>query len=160
MISRLAVILLCAVAVCLAQAQTAAPAAAAKEMKVAHATGTFEVKLNPQASDPPLGKMSFDKQFHGGLDGTSKGEMLSAGSGAQGSSGGYVALEQFTGTLNGRSGSFILQHSTTMTRGVPQLSITVVPDSGTGELTGLTGSMSIQIEDGRHRYQFDYSLGE
>ncbi|HUK73922.1 MAG TPA: DUF3224 domain-containing protein [Candidatus Bathyarchaeia archaeon] len=124
----------------------------------AHATGTFEIKLTPKPSDPPLGKFSFDKQFHGGLDGTSKGEMLTAGSGAAGSSGGYVALEQFTGTLDGRKGGFILEHSGTMIAGKPQLTITVVPDSGTGELKDLTGEMSITIANGKHSYDFAYTL--
>lgn len=124
----------------------------------AHATGTFEVKLTPQPSDPPLGRLTFNKQFHGDLEGSSKGEMLTAGSGAKGSSGGYVALESFTGTLDGRKGSFVLQHSGTMTSGTPQLTVTVVPGSGTGELTGVTGSMSIMISDGKHSYDFAYSL--
>ena len=130
-----------------------------------HATGTFEVKLVPQAPDDQsktsgLGRMSIDKQFHGGLEGNSKGEMLSFGTGAKGSSGGYVALEQFTGTLDGRSGSFVLQHSASMTRGVPQLTIFVVPDSATGQLVGLTGKMNITIADGKHSYDFEYALSE
>ena len=123
-----------------------------------HATGTFDVKLAPQTSDPPLGRFLLDKQYHGALEGASKGEMLTAGSGAAGSSGGYVALEQFTGTLDGRKGSFVLQHSGTMTAGAPQLTITVVPDSGTGELKGLTGKMNITIVNGKHSYDFEYSL--
>jgi hypothetical protein len=123
-----------------------------------HATGTFEVKLAPQTSNPPLGRMSIDKQYHGGLEGASKGEMLATGSGEKGSSGGYVALEQFTGTLDGRKGTFILQHSGTLDRGAQHLSITVVPDSGTGELAGLTGQLSITIADGKHSYDFEYSL--
>ncbi len=125
---------------------------------MAHATGSFEVKLAPQTSDPPLGRFLFDKEFHGGLQGSSKGEMLTAGSGAPGSSGGYVALEEFTGTLDGRKGTFILQHSGTMAGGAPQLTITVVPDSGTGELKGLTGKMNITIADGKHSYDFEYTL--
>ena len=142
------------------RAQTQAPNSpgATQDAKMAHATGTFEVKLSPQTSDPPLGRFLFDKQFHGGLDGTSRGEMLTAGSGAKGSSGGYVALEQFTGALDGRKGSFVLQHSGTMTAGAPQLTITVVPDSGTGELKGLAGKMNITIADGKHSYDFEYSL--
>ncbi len=83
---------------------------------------------------------------------------ITAGSGAAGSSGGYVALEQFTGTLDGRKGSFVLQHSGTMTAGTPQLTITVVPDSAIGELTGLTGKLSITIKDGKHFYDFEYAL--
>ena len=126
------------------------------------ASGTFEVKLSPQAPDEgqggvSIGRMLLDKRFGGDLEGTSKGQMLASGSAA--GSGGYVALEQVTGTLGGRSGSFVLQHSGTMTRGRPQLSVTVVPESGTGELQGLTGRMNIVIEEGRHSYEFDYELG-
>ena len=141
-------------AFCLAIGQTTSPSPA----MVHHATGTFEVKLTPQPSDPPVGRMSFDKQFHGGLGGTSRGEMLATGKGEKGSSGGYVALEQFTGTLDGRKGTFILQHSGTLDRGAQHLSITVVPESGTGELVGLTGQLSITIADGKHSYDFEYTL--
>jgi hypothetical protein len=102
--------------------------------------------------------MSIDKQLHGDLEATSKGEMLAAGTAVKGSAG-YVAIERVTGTLHGRSGSFVLQHHATMTRGAPQLDIIVVPDSGTGELTGLTGTMMITITDGKHFYQFEYALG-
>ena len=127
-----------------------------------HAKGPFDVKVVPQASpDLPQGvisRMSIDKTFHGDLDGTSKGEMLAAGSGAKGSSGGYVALEQVTGTLNGRKGTFVLQHNATMTNGVPELAITVVPGSGTDQLTGLSGKMNIVITDGKHGYDFEYTL--
>ena len=124
-----------------------------------HATGTFEVKLSPQpaGADAGLGRMSIDKQFHGDLEGTSKGEMLTAMTEVQGSAG-YVAVERVTGTLQGRSGTFVLQHSGVMTRGTPQLTITVVPDSGTGQLTGLSGSMTIQVADGQHSYEFSYSI--
>lgn len=125
------------------------------------ASGTFEVKMTPQApdekADPGLSRMSIDKQFHGDLAGTSKGHMLAAGSGAKGSSAGYVALERVTGTLDGKSGTFVLQHSGSMTRGTPELSVTVVPDSGTGELVGLSGKMIIN-SDGKHSYDFDYTL--
>ena len=118
------------------------------------ATGTFEVKLNPQqltdkAADTTLGRMSIDKQFHGALEAVSKGEMLSAGTGIKGSAG-YVAIERVSGTLQGRSGAFVLQHSGTMTRGAAQLSVSVVPDSGTGQLVGLVGRMTINIVDGKH----------
>jgi hypothetical protein len=124
------------------------------------ASGTFEVKLKPQATDDAtLGRMSIDKQFHGDLEATSKGEMLSAGTSVKGSAG-YVAIERVSGTLRGRSGSFVLQHSGTMTRGVPQLSVTVVPDSGAGELAGLTGKMAINIVDGKHFYDFEFTLPE
>ena len=129
-----------------------------------HASGTFDVKLNPQAmdddkTDASLGRMSIDKQFHGDLEGTSKGEMLSAATSVKGSAG-YVAIERVSGTLQGRSGSFVLQHSGTMTRGAPQLTITVVPDSGTGQLVGLAGKMMIKITDGKHSYEFEYTLAE
>jgi Protein of unknown function (DUF3224) len=104
-----------------------------------------------------LGRMSIDKQFHGELDATSKGEMLTGMTPTKGSAG-YVAMERVTGTLKGRNGTFILQHSGTMNRGVPTLSVTVVPDSGTGELAGLTGSMNIIITEGKHSYDFTYTL--
>ncbi|HSE37575.1 MAG TPA: DUF3224 domain-containing protein [Blastocatellia bacterium] len=125
------------------------------------ATGTFEVKMSPQTDDgvgdPTVGRMSLDKQFHGDLEATSKGQMLAVGTEVQGSAG-YVAMERVSGTLDGRKGTFALQHSGTMTRGTPQLSITVVPDSGTGELAGLTGKMTIKIADGKHFYEFEYNL--
>jgi len=121
------------------------------------ATGTFQVQLAPQETAATIGRMSIDKQFHGDLEATSKGEMLAAHGGVQGSAG-YVALEQVTGTLHGRTGTFYLQHTGTMDRGTPSLSITVVPDTGTGELTGLSGRMNIVIETGKHSYEFDYTL--
>jgi hypothetical protein len=101
--------------------------------------------------------MSVDKQFHGDLDATSKGEMLAAGTDVKGSAG-YVAMERVRGTLHGRSGTFALQHTGTMTRGAPQLSVTVVPDSATGQLAGLAGRMAIDITDGSHSYDFEYTL--
>lgn len=101
--------------------------------------------------------MSIDKQFRGDLEATSKGEMLAASTDVQGSAG-YVAMERVTGTLHGRSGAFTLQHSGTMTRDAQQLTVTVVPDSGTGELVGLAGTMTIDIVDGKHLYVFDYTL--
>jgi len=127
------------------------------------AGGTFEVKMSPQAPDEGesgagVGRMLIDKRFAGDLEGTSRGQMLAAGTSVAGSAG-YVAMEQVTGTLAGRSGTFVLQHSGTLTRGVPQLTVSVVPDSGTGELEGLTGRMQIIIEEGRHSYVFDYALG-
>jgi hypothetical protein len=128
-----------------------------------HASGSFQVKLTPQKPDnaetesAKLGRMAIDKQFQGDLAAVSKGEMLSAMTDFKGSAG-YVALERVTGTLGGRSGSFVLQHSGTMTRGDAQLSVTVVPDSGTGELAGLAGKLSIEIAEGKHSYAFDYTL--
>jgi len=128
------------------------------------ANGTFEVKLVPQSlenatADAMLGRMTIDKQFHGDLEGNSKGSMLTAGTSVPGSAG-YVAIERVAGSLHGRKGSFTLQHTGTMTRGTPQLTVSVVPDSGTGELQGLSGSFTIQIESGKHSYQFDYTLEE
>jgi hypothetical protein len=128
-----------------------------KEAIMNHASGPFDVKLAPQPTDTELGRMSIDKQFHGDLEATSKGEMLAAQTAVKGSAG-YVAMEKVSGTLKGRKGTFILQHSATMNRGTPQLSITVVPDSGTGELTGLTGKMNIIIENGKHSYDFEYAI--
>ena len=130
-------------------------------MMPTHASGTFEVKLTPQADDkgdPALGRMLIDKQFHGELEGTSKGQMLTAGS-AEGS-GVYVAVEKVTGTLHGRTGTFILHHTGIMTRKTPQLSINVAPDSGTGQLAGITGKMNIIITNGKHSYEFEYTLPE
>jgi hypothetical protein len=149
-----------------AQAGSQAPSPVKKEVVMTiHASGTFEVKLNPQKPDNKeaesanLGRMSIDKQFHGDLEATSKGEMLSAVTDVQGSAG-YVAIERVSGALHGRSGTFVLQHSGTMTRGVPQMSVTVVPDSGTGQLAGLAGRMTIKIAAGKHFYEFDYTLPE
>jgi hypothetical protein len=128
----------------------------------AHASGRFDVKVKPQpADDPaagPFGRLFLDKQFHGDLEATSKGQMLASGSGGEGSSGVYVALEQVTGTLHGRRGSFVLQHNGTMRKGVASMTVTVVPDSGTDELIGLTGKMSIIIAGGTHSYEFEYTL--
>jgi Protein of unknown function (DUF3224) len=153
-----------------AQAQTAQPnpksSAPAKNQGVSlRATGPFDVKIDPQPADEKgggaaIGRMLINKQFHGDLEATSKGTMLAAGTGAKGSSGGYVALEIVTGTLKGHTGTFVLQHSATMDQGVPSLSITVVPGSGTGQLTGLTGKMNIIIADGKHTYDFNYTLPE
>ena len=123
------------------------------------AKGTFDVKLAPQNPpfDPSIGRMTIDKQFHGDLEATSKGEMLAHMTEVKGSAG-YVALERVTGTLAGRTGSFVLQHTGTMSKGEQQLSVTVVPDSGTGQLTGLSGKMTIKIEGPKHFYEFEYTL--
>lgn len=122
------------------------------------ASGPFDVKLTPQTTaEPTLGRLAIDKQFHGDLEATSQGEMLAASSAVKGSAG-YVALERVRGTLHGRTGTFVLQHSGTMDRGVPRLSVTVVPDSGTEELVGLTGEMAIIIAEGKHTYNFDYTI--
>ena len=132
------------------------------------ARGTFEVKMLPQTDQDlggvivdsgTVGRMSLDKHFDGDLQATSRGQMLAVHGDIKGSAG-YVAMERVIGTLHGRSGSFALQHSGTMTRGAPQLVITVVPDSGTGELIGLAGTLEINIVDGKHFYEFDYTLGD
>jgi hypothetical protein len=146
-----------------AQGGTPAQAAPRQERAVtSHASGTFEVKMTPQApeanvGDPTVGRMALDKQFHGDLEGTSKGQMLAVRSDVDGSAG-YVAIERVTGTLKGRTGTFALQHSGIMNRGAPSLSITVIPDSGTGQLAGLAGTMTINIADGKHSYAFEYTL--
>ncbi len=127
-------------------------------------SGTFEVKLQPletyaKTEDAKLGRLSIDKQFSGELEATSQGEMLSVGTNVEGSAG-YVAIEQVSGTLQGHKGTFILQHKGTMNRGAPELIITVVPDSGTGQLVGLIGKMGVRIEEGKHFYDFEYTLDE
>jgi hypothetical protein len=126
------------------------------------ASGTFEVKMSPEAMDSEaegsaLGRMALAKSFHGDLEGTGKGTMLTAGTSIAGSAG-YVAIERVSGTLHGRRGTFALQHTGTMNRGEPQLSITVVPDSGTGELAGLAGKLAIIVADGKHSYELEYTL--
>jgi len=146
-----------------AQAGSPAPRAPQRETVVTnHASGTFEVKVTPQApeenvGDPGVGRLALDKQFHGDLEAASKGQMLAVRTEIEGSAG-YVAMERVTGTLQGRTGSFALQHSGTMNRGAPVLTITVVPDSGTGQLAGLAGTMTINVVDGKHLYAFDYTL--
>jgi Protein of unknown function (DUF3224) len=155
-------------AICLAlgvQMQTYTPVTISIEKETImtkHARGPFDVKLDPldpydKTEGSNLARMSIDKQFHGDLEATSKGEMLSAMGSVKGSAG-YVAIERVTGTLQGRSGSFMLQHNATMTRGEPNLNVIVVPDSGTGELAGLAGKMNIIIADGKHSYEFEYTL--
>lgn len=111
----------------------------------------------PSEVEPKLGRMSIDKQFHGDLEATSKGEMISILDQSLGS-GGYVAMERVSGTLGRRRGAFVLQHSATMTRGTPQMSISVVPDSGMDELADLTGTLTIRIDQGKHSYLFNYAL--
>jgi predicted flavoprotein YhiN len=144
-----------------AQDQLPAQRAAKEKIVTSHAIGTFDVKVTPQApadgADADVGRMTLDKQFHGDLEGTSKGQMLAVSTSVKGSAG-YVAMEKVTGTLKGRSGSFVLQHSGTMTRGEGELNVSVVPDSGTGELKGISGKMTIEISDGKHLYSFEYAL--
>lgn len=126
------------------------------------ASGTFEVKLTSrdEGVGVAVGRMSIDKQFQGDLVATSQGQMLMAASGGVEGSAGYVAIERVEGTLNDRPGSFYLQHSGTMTRGAGELTITVIPDTGTDKLEGLRGKMQIIIEGGKHSYEFDYELSE
>jgi hypothetical protein len=126
------------------------------------ATGQFTVQLQPlpfegQAEGSSLGRMSISKTLSGDLVASSQGQMLSAGGTVTGSAG-YVAIERVDGTLHGKAGSFVLQHSGSMDRGTPSLQVSVVPDSGTGELTGLAGEFSIIRADGQHRYEFSYRL--
>jgi ketosteroid isomerase-like protein len=133
-----------------------------EEKKTMRATGTFDVTLTPldvhdMGAGAKLGRMSIEKKLSGDLAGASKGEMLTAGTDVKGSAG-YVAVERFTGTLGGKSGSFTLQHNATMNRGDGRLAIEVVPDSGAGELAGITGTLTIEIADGRHSYAFEYAL--
>lgn len=125
------------------------------------ANGTFEVKLEPnlQVYGATLGRMFIDKQFRGDLEATSRGEMLAAMTGVE-SSAGYVALERVSGKLHDRSRTFVLQHSGTMNRGIAQLLVTVVPDSGTEELVGLAGTMTIDADTGKHSYELQYTFGD
>jgi uncharacterized protein DUF3224 len=129
-----------------------------------HAAGDFEVTVTPLPADDPvagtsIGRLALLKTFHGDLEATSKGVMLGAGNRAAGRAG-YVAIEEVTGTLEGRSGSFALQHCGAMSEGSIDLVIRVVPGSGTGDLAGLGGTMTILIEGGRHGYTFEYTLPE
>src|SRR3954464_10002976 len=127
------------------------------------ARGTFEITMKPH---PPyhtgegvsLGRITIDKQFQGDLQASSVVEMRSVGTSVQGSAG-WVAVERVTGTLHGRAGGFVLQHSGKMARGKAELSVTVVPDSGSGALEGIAGTMTIEITGGQHFYRFDYTLG-
>jgi len=143
-------------------AQSPAPQPAPKPLPaVRHAAGLFDVKVEPhtdaKAPSPLLGRMSLDKAYHGDLEATGRGQMLTAGTAVKGSAG-YVAMELVTGTLQGRTGSFTLQHSGTMAHGAFQLTVTVVPDSGTEGLTGISGKMAITITGGKHLYEFEYVL--
>ncbi len=130
-------------------------------VKIIKASGPFDVKMAPASpAGAAVGRFTLDKKYHGDLEGTGTGEMLTGMTDTKGSAG-YVAIEKITGSLAGRTGSFMVQHSGLMNRGAPSLTISVVPDSGTGELAGLTGRMSIQIAaDGAHYYTFEYSLPE
>jgi len=126
------------------------------------AKGSFTVDMSPQGEADSrdgvsLGRLSLRKRFEGDLDATGEGQMLTAMTPVKGSAG-YVAIERVTGVLSGRAGAFVLQHTGTMDQGAQQLSITVVPDSGTGDLAGITGALRIRIADGLHFYEFEYEL--
>jgi hypothetical protein len=126
------------------------------------AKGEFEVKLVPQADErdvPLLGRLTIDKVFHGDIAGTSQGQMLSAKT-AVPASAGYVAIERVEATINGRMGSFILQHNATMNKGEPMLNVIIVPDSGTDELTGIAGKLNIIVKEKKHFYEMEYTLPE
>jgi hypothetical protein len=128
---------------------------------MAHAKGTFTVDVRPLTPTPAegLGRFTIDKKIHGELEATSKGEMFSGGDPKQGVAG-YVAIEVVTGVLNGKSGSFALQHSATMDQSGAKMSVIIVPGSGTGDLKGITGTFGIEIANGQHSYSLDYSLPE
>ena len=144
-------------------AQTAKKGTARMTLDVTLASGTFEVKINPQSEDKgdgsTMGRMSLDKQYHGDLEAAAKGEMLYASATEVQGSGSYVAVERVTGKLHGKSGSFALAHKGSMSGGKQHMDITVVPDSGSGELAGITGAMKIIITaDGKHSYELAYTL--
>ena len=126
-----------------------------------HVSGPFDVKVTAQeepSPDPLLGRMTLDKQYHGDLQAIGQGQMLTAGTEVKGS-GAYVAIEHVSGTLEGRAGSFVLQHTGIMAQRVPELTINVVPDSGTGQLKGIIGKMTITIAaGGKHSYDLEYSI--
>ena len=151
-----------------AEAQTPAPPStptptATPTRTMTHiAKGSFNVQIQPQgepsaADGVSLGRMSLDKTFEGDFAGTGRGEMLTAMTAVQGSAG-YVAIERVSGILNGRRGSFVMQHGGTMTRGAPQLAISIVPDSGTGELAGIAGVFKLRQAEGKHFYEIEYTL--
>jgi hypothetical protein len=145
-----------------ADAQTATHKPTSTRTMTHVAKGSFNVQIQPQgepsaADGVSLGRMSLDKTFEGDFTGTGRGEMLSAMTAVKGSAG-YVAIERVSGSLNGRRGSFVMQHTGTMTRGAPQLAITIVPDSGTGELTGIAGVFKLRQAEGKHFYEIDYTL--
>jgi Protein of unknown function (DUF3224) len=158
-----AVALLCGSVVSSGLAQAASGSNPPQKEKGAmdHASGTFDVnvvKQTDQGGDNSVGRFTLDKQYHGDLQATGKGQMLTASTEVKGS-GAYVAIERVTGTLKGREGSFALQHMGTMTQNVPQLTISIVPDSGTEQLKGIAGKMNIVIgADGKHSYELEYTL--
>ncbi len=159
---KAALVVLCAMMAIAAQGQTTSNPPQQKEASVAnHAVGPFDVKVLKQddpGGDNTVGRFTLDKQYHGDLEGSGKGQMLTASTEVKGS-GAYVAIERVTGTLKGREGSFALQHTGTMTQNVPTLIINIVPDSGTGQLKGIAGKMTITITaEGKHTYDVEYTL--
>jgi hypothetical protein len=150
----------CAVTLCLLLFVVAAAAAEKETVMNEHAAGTFDVKIVPETvagKAPGLSQMSIDKTFHGDLEGSSVGSMISAGDPKAGEAG-YVAMEKVTGTLKGHTGSFALMQHATMSGGTAAMEVTVVPGSGTDALKGLTGTFVIHIDNGKHSYDFDYTL--
>jgi hypothetical protein len=158
-------VLLCACFALAAYAQPQSPASKTVQkdtLMTLHAAGAFDAKPTPLPVDDAtggadIGRYALDKQYHGELEATAKGEMLGAGDPSKGTAG-YVAMERVTGTLHGHTGSFTLQHSGTMEQGKFQLTVTVVPGSGTGGFAGIAGTMTIIIAKGKHSYTFDYTL--
>ncbi len=150
-------------AACLAHAQAPTSKMQRKDPTMTrHAEGTFDVKTTPIAADDAtmgtlIGRYALVKQYHGDLEATAKGEMLGAGEPSSGNAG-YVAIEQVTGSLNGRAGSFALQHIGAMQGGSYKLSVAVVPGSGTAQLTGLAGTLTITVANGKHSYSLEYTL--
>jgi hypothetical protein len=144
---------------CRAVAQTDAQTQQKEIPMMHHARGTFTVNIQPLTPAPAegLSRFSIDKQIHGDLEGTTKGEMFSGGDPKQGAAG-YVAIEVVTGTLQGKHGSFALQQMATMDSNGSKITITIVPGSGTGELKGIAGTFTIQIAEGRHSYELEYTL--
>lgn len=154
-----AIVVLCAALLSVSTRAQTQPDVPRQAATTARAAGPFDVKVTPQPdnTDPAIARHILDKQFHGDLEATSKGEMLSTG-GTQGT-GGYVAIEIVTGKLGGRTGTFALQHTGSMIDNAFTITITVVPGSGTGQLAGLAGKMNITIAPGgKHSYDFDYTL--
>jgi hypothetical protein len=158
-------LLLCAcVGVVAAGAQTPSSNPTKEKSLPHHASGPFDVKITPdpfaeKAVDSTLGRMMIDKQYHGDLEASGKGEMLTVSTAEKGS-GVYVAVERVSGALQGRKGSFALHHTGVMRRSVPELKVMVVPDSGTEELAGIAGTMTIHIAAGKHSYELEYTLPE
>jgi Protein of unknown function (DUF3224) len=149
-----------AVALCLLLFVVAAAAAGRDQVMSEHVAGTFDVKVAPVAGTAPdaaFGQMSIDKVFHGDLEGTSKGLMLTAGDLKTGEAG-YVAMEKVTGALKGRVGSFVFMHHATMSGGAVSLTVETVPGSGTDALKGIAGTMIIRMDGGKHTYDFAYTL--